>query len=130
MSVDSDVVSTSLEEMALALSRSSPDEITRFLRSLLTPAETDEIAKRWALVKALAGGTPQRQIAHDLGLSLCKITRGSRELKREDSPFGRMLAEAGVPTGPGGRPRRGRARQEQGGTRDAAVPGPPSTPGD
>jgi len=26
-----------------------------------------------------------------MGLSLCKITRGSRELKKENSPFRRMI---------------------------------------
>ncbi len=45
------------------------------------------MAKRWALVKELSHGTAQRRIAEDLGLSLCKITRGSRELKKEGSAF-------------------------------------------
>jgi len=50
------------------------------------------MAKRWALVKELSHGTAQRRIAEDLGLSLCKITRGSRELKKEGSAF-KMLLE-------------------------------------
>ncbi|MGB4587298.1 MAG: Trp family transcriptional regulator, partial [Rectinemataceae bacterium] len=64
--------------------------IEEFFYSLLTPAEADEMAKRWALVKELSTGMPQRKIAEELGLSLCKITRGSRELKKEGSAF-RML---------------------------------------
>ncbi|NLK61659.1 MAG: transcriptional regulator, partial [Treponema sp.] len=36
-------------------------------------------------------GTTQREIAKKMGLSLCKITRGSRELKKEDSPFKKMI---------------------------------------
>lgn len=33
----------------------------------------------------LAEGIPQRQIAEELGVSLCKITRGARILKQTDS---------------------------------------------
>lgn len=65
--------------------------IEDFLRSLLTPAELADVAARWALVKKLDLGTPQREIAKELGLSLCKITRGSRELKKPEAPFRRML---------------------------------------
>jgi TrpR family trp operon transcriptional repressor len=69
-----------------------PELIAAFLRCLLTPAETADIAARWALVKALEKKVPQREIARDLGLSLCKITRGSRELKKPGSGFSRALA--------------------------------------
>jgi TrpR family trp operon transcriptional repressor len=65
--------------------------IEAFLRRLLTPAEIADIAGRWALVKALEQKIPQREIAKDLGVSLCKITRGSRELKQPDSAFQRIL---------------------------------------
>lgn len=58
---------------------------------LLTAGEREELAKRWALVKQLYAGRPQRAIANDLGLSLCKITRGSKELKRENSAFVRIF---------------------------------------
>jgi TrpR family trp operon transcriptional repressor len=68
-----------------------PEFIEDFLRCLLTPAETADIAARWALVKALDGGRSQREIAKDLGVSLCKITRGSRELKKPASAFRRAL---------------------------------------
>jgi TrpR family trp operon transcriptional repressor len=69
-----------------------PELIEAFLRCLLTPAETADIAARWALVKALGNKIPQREIARDLGISLCKITRGSRELKKTNSAFSRALA--------------------------------------
>ncbi|MDR0374760.1 MAG: trp operon repressor [Treponema sp.] len=65
--------------------------IESFLQCLLTPAETADIAARWALVKALKEKKTQREIAQDLGLSLCKITRGSRELKKPNSAFQRVL---------------------------------------
>jgi len=81
-----------IAEIARALEGADEALIEDFLYSLLTPAESDEMAKRWALVKELAHGTSQRRIAEDLGLSLCKITRGSRELKKEGSAF-RILLE-------------------------------------
>ena len=81
-----------IAEMAHALEGADAPLIEDFFYSLLTPSEADEMAKRWALVKELARGRPQRRIAEDLGLSLCKITRGSRELKKEGSSFRILLA--------------------------------------
>jgi TrpR family trp operon transcriptional repressor len=82
-----------MAELARALGATSdPRSILRFLNSLLTPNEIREIASRWELVKLLDRGDSQRQIARQLGLSLCKITRGSRELKKKDSPFKLMIA--------------------------------------
>jgi TrpR family transcriptional regulator, trp operon repressor len=96
MTSDSEIISSNISEMAGALSKAEPELIEDFLVCLLTPSEMDEIAKRWALVKEIATGRPQREIAKDLGLSLCKITRGSRELKKEASAFKSMLELAGV----------------------------------
>lgn len=82
----------SLHEIACTLAETrDPQYILSFLHSLLTPNEVQEIASRWELVKLLYQGHSQRQIAQQLGLSLCKITRGSRELKKQDSPFRRMI---------------------------------------
>ncbi len=64
-----------------------------FLQSLLTPSEVAEVANRWALVRLLDEGMSQRNIARELGLSLCNITRGSKELKKENSAFAAMLEE-------------------------------------
>ena len=65
--------------------------IEDFLYSILTPTEAQNIAARWELVKLMDRGVSQRKIAERLGLSLCKITRGSKELKKEGSAFGRMI---------------------------------------
>jgi TrpR family transcriptional regulator, trp operon repressor len=67
------------------------EQIEDFLKSILTKNEADEISSRWELVKLLHEGMSQRKIAERLGLSLCKITRGSRELKKPHSPFKAML---------------------------------------
>lgn len=81
-----------LSELSTALSRADdPDFINEFLQCLLTPNEIDEVATRWALVREIDVGTTQREIARKMGLSLCKITRGSKELKKENSPFKRMF---------------------------------------
>jgi len=94
--IDTELVEYNLTEMARALAATNdPQLIHNFMYSLFTVAEADEIAKRWALVKRIAEGETQRAIASELGLSLCKITRGSRELKKQDSPFRKMLEVAG-----------------------------------
>jgi TrpR family transcriptional regulator, trp operon repressor len=81
-----------LDEIARALARAtSPRQVERFLRSILTPTEIREISSRWALVRLLDQGASQRSVAKKLGLSLCKITRGSRELKKRRSAFKEMI---------------------------------------
>ena len=97
MKIDDPRVEENLSELALALAKTTDASLIKgFLRRLLTPAETADIAARWALVKALENKIPQREIAKNLGLSLCKITRGSREMKNPDRAFQKMLAKAGV----------------------------------
>jgi TrpR family trp operon transcriptional repressor len=92
VNIDDPRVEENLGELSRTLAATGePELIESFLRCLLTPAETADIAARWALVKALDAGHPQREIAKDLGLSLCKITRGSRELKKNNSAFRRIL---------------------------------------
>jgi TrpR family trp operon transcriptional repressor len=74
----------------LALSKDAKI-IEEFLLSLLTPKEINEISSRWELVKLLNDGMSQRKISEKLGISLCKITRGSKELKKKGSPFKHMV---------------------------------------
>jgi TrpR family trp operon transcriptional repressor len=93
MKIDDPRVTENLDELVRLLARiHDPELLEAFLRCLLTPAETADIAVRWALVKALGEKIPQRKIAQDLGISLCKITRGSKELKKPNSAFRRALA--------------------------------------
>ena len=81
-----------LEELSQTLAYIQDSElIKRFLRSILTKYEVEEVATRWALVRLIDQGMSQRSIARELGLSLCKITRGSRELKKRDSAFRRVV---------------------------------------
>ncbi|MCR5762090.1 MAG: trp operon repressor [Treponema sp.] len=62
-----------------------------FFGCLFTSAELKDFANRWHLVKELDAGTTQREIAKKYNMSLCNITRGSRELKKENSAFRRVL---------------------------------------
>ena len=77
-----------LKEIAAVLAGIDDDKlIERFFKSVLTKSEINEIERRWELVKLLNEGMSQRKIAEKLGVSLCKITRGSRELKKNPSAF-------------------------------------------
>ena len=83
---------TSMREVAEAFaSLKTADDVRRFLGELCTPSECRDIALRWHLMKQLLDGVPQRAIAKDLGLSLCKITRGSKYMKDEASLFRRLV---------------------------------------
>jgi len=65
--------------------------IEEFFISILTRKEIKTISSRWELVKLLNRGMSQRQISKELNISLCKITRGSRELKKKGSPLKKIL---------------------------------------
>jgi TrpR family trp operon transcriptional repressor len=62
-----------------------PARMDRFLGEILTDAERHDLALRWELMKMLESGMSQREVAAKLGISLCKITRGSRVLKKRGS---------------------------------------------
>ncbi|MBP3709055.1 MAG: transcriptional regulator [Treponema sp.] len=79
------------EICALVAQTSDKRLIVDFFECLFTPAECKDFANRWLLVKEIDKGTTQREIAKKFGMSLCKITRGSRELHKEHSAFRTML---------------------------------------
>jgi len=62
-----------------------PEEMETFLSEIFTPRELSDLAMRWQLLKELYEGNPQRVIANRHHISLCKITRGSKLLKRDYS---------------------------------------------
>ncbi len=67
--------------------------IAEFLRSILTEKEVYDITTRWRSAQLLEQGKSQRSIRDTLGVSLCKITRASRELKKKNSAIRRMMLE-------------------------------------
>lgn len=70
-----------------------PRLIEGFLRQILTPKEIRDLSSRWELVKLLEKGVSQRKIARDLHLSLCKITRGAKELKKKNSALKKIIRD-------------------------------------
>ena len=80
------------EICALLANVDDPALIYDFFGCLFTRAELKDFSNRWNLVKELESGTTQREIAKKYGMSLCNITRGSRELKKEDSAFKKILS--------------------------------------
>ena len=69
----------------LNLIQDQPDaeSSNQVLEVLLTPEEQSDIASRLAIMRALLEGSrSQRTIAADLGVSIAKITRCSKYLKR------------------------------------------------
>lgn len=61
------------------------NDLNALFEELFTSAELSDLSLRWKLLKDLYYGMPQRKIAEKYGISLCKITRGSKVLKKENS---------------------------------------------
>ncbi len=85
-------MSTSFQKFIAVLSAiSDEDEMASFLREMLTSKEIADVALRWQLLEELYAGETQRSIAARHKLSLCKITRGARILKNENSITKKIL---------------------------------------
>lgn len=82
-----------LNELIHIFATTTDAELMRKLfDELLTPHEREDVSLRWNLMKQLYQGVPQREIATKLGISLCKITRGSKILKDRTSYCRRLLS--------------------------------------
>ncbi len=68
-----------------------PVLMRKFIREILTPKEIEDFTLRWQLVRELYRGDTQRSIAARHHISLCKITRGSKILKKKNSVTRRIL---------------------------------------
>ena len=66
-------------------------EITAFLRELLTESEIETLTKRWRILEMLKEGCTQREIAKELQVSLCKVTRGAKIMKDKKSILAKYL---------------------------------------
>jgi len=75
----------------IILSINNIEDMTEFLNEILTDNEKKDLAIRWELLERLYDGQPQRAIASELGISLCRITRGARILKSGDSVIEKIL---------------------------------------
>lgn len=77
----------------LFLSMESAKEANILLEDLFTPQELEEFSGRWQIVQELSKGTPQREIAQKLNVSISTITRGSTTLKYGSNGFSYFLAK-------------------------------------
>lgn len=75
---------------------SSKELMAEFLVDIMTPAELDEAALRWQIVKRLNKNETHRTIAGELGLGISTVTRGSRELRNKNGGFAQMLKKLGL----------------------------------
>lgn len=69
------------------------EDMKSLFSDLFTDAERKDFTIRWKLMNDLYQHVPQREIASNLRISLCRITRGSKMLKREDGYVRRKLSE-------------------------------------
>lgn len=69
----------------------SEAEVEGFFKELLTEAEIETLSKRWRILNMLKNKFSQREIAKELKVSLCKVTRGAKILKEENSVIARYL---------------------------------------
>ncbi len=83
----------SLADLASVLARlDDPKAIERFLEDLLTPAEIAAVTERWAIVRQLAAGKSQREVALTLDVSITTVARGNRQLQHGEGGFAHALA--------------------------------------
>lgn len=71
-------------------------EIETFFKELLTESEIETLSKRWRILELLVQGATQREIAKELQVSLCKVTRGAKILKDKDSVLAQYLKKENV----------------------------------
>lgn len=66
-------------------------EAELFLEDMLTPQELESLVLRVQIVKQLMKGRPHRDIAKSLGISVSKVTRGSRAIQYGTGGFSLIL---------------------------------------
>lgn len=74
----------------LATSIQNVKEAEELFNELFTPAEYDEFAIRWQIVKMLIKGKPQRDVSKTLSISITTVSRGARELKYGKGSFNKF----------------------------------------
>jgi len=83
-----------LEDLIKIFAKTTDEkQMRKLFEEVFTPSEQKDFALRWNLMKDLYRGIPQREIAANHGISLCKITRGSKILKQKDSYCRRILSD-------------------------------------
>ena len=75
-----------IEELSGIMSNmNDKKDLRQFLLEILTESELADLSKRWRIIKMLNSGYAQREIAKELNVSLCKVTRGAKILKNKNA---------------------------------------------
>ena len=83
-----------LEDLIKIFAKTTDEkQMRKLFEEVFTPSEQKDFALRWNLMKDLYRGIAQREIAANHGISLCKITRGSKILKQKDSYCRKILSD-------------------------------------
>lgn len=69
------------------------EKMKKLFDEIFTSNEKKDFVLRWDLMNDLYQGIPQREIAANHKISLCKITRGSKILKEKDSYCRKILSD-------------------------------------
>ena len=88
------IIKMSIKEISQILSElKTSAEVEQFLDEILTSSEIETLSKRWRILEMLKDGFTQRDIAKELKVSLCKVTRGAKILKDKDAITTKFLAK-------------------------------------
>ena len=68
----------------IVLSIKDKEELKSFIDDMFTEKEVEDVVQRYLLMDDLYKGKSQIDIARARSMSLCKITRGSKMLKKKD----------------------------------------------
>lgn len=90
--IDSKAAIRELDEV-IARIASSRALLKDFFDDLFTPAEREEIAMRWQIIKRLHAGESQRSIVDHLGVGATTVSRGSRTLLNARGGFNQAIAK-------------------------------------
>ena len=80
---------------ALLSKENDINKIISFFYEILTESEIETLSKRWRILEMLNKNMTQREIAKELKVSLCKVTRGAQILKNEKSIINEYLKKGG-----------------------------------
>lgn len=80
-----------IEQISKIISKMNEVEVNGFLSELLTDSELSVLSKRWRILNMLSQGATQREIAKELQVSLCKVTRGAKIIKKQDAIVNKFL---------------------------------------
>ena len=67
------------------------EDVEKFFCEIFTSSEIRTLSKRWRILQMLVNNHTQREIADELGVSLCKVTRGSKILKDKNAIVTKFL---------------------------------------